>query len=256
MSESAKLHFLGTGNAFQEDGRSAQALLIERLRAGEPDGTLLVDVGPTTLAALGRDRRDPNSIDAVFLTHLHGDHIAGWPFLLLDLALRCRRERPLFVVGPVGTRDALETLCRVCYGNLILAPSFPLKYREVEVAPGQEVLETLNLLAERTPVDHHASSLAWVFHLDAARVGVTGDTRWCDGLITTARRSTTLVAECTTLLQTDFAHLSLEEYRERRGELETDQICLVHLPDAVANALVAKPLDGVRAMQDGDVVSV
>jgi ribonuclease BN (tRNA processing enzyme) len=44
---------------------------------------------------------DPGSIDAVAVTHLHGDHFGGLPFLILDGQFT-RRVAPLRVLGPPG----------------------------------------------------------------------------------------------------------------------------------------------------------
>ena len=45
---------------------------------------LLVDCGATGLVALKAQGLDPNAVDAVAVTHLHGDHFGGLPFLILD----------------------------------------------------------------------------------------------------------------------------------------------------------------------------
>ena len=46
---------------------------------------------------------DPRAIDAVLISHLHGDHFGGLPLLLLDATLR-PRTRPLVIAGPAATR--------------------------------------------------------------------------------------------------------------------------------------------------------
>ena len=59
------------------------------------------------LAKLGIDHND---IDAVLLTHLHGDHCGGVPFLLLDAMLGAKRRRPLTIAGP---RDCEARLVQI-----------------------------------------------------------------------------------------------------------------------------------------------
>ncbi len=52
---------------------------------------LLVDCGATSLVALKAQGLNPDAVDAVAVTHLHGDHFGGLPFLILDAhsALTC-----------------------------------------------------------------------------------------------------------------------------------------------------------------------
>ena len=127
-----RLRFLGTGNAFNTDGRGSQSLWVEPA-GGEP---FVVDAGPTALAAMARWKLEPGSLGRLFLTHLHGDHIAGWPFLVLYFVFAAHRSRPFAVFGPAGSRERLETLARVCYGDLLAADNLPfaLDFRELPVA--------------------------------------------------------------------------------------------------------------------------
>jgi ribonuclease BN (tRNA processing enzyme) len=60
-----------------------------------------MDCGASSLIAMRRFGVDPSAIDAVILSHLHGDHFGGVPFLILDGQFT-RRTRPLVVAGPPG----------------------------------------------------------------------------------------------------------------------------------------------------------
>ena len=71
-------------------------------------GTLLVDCGASSLVALKAHGLDPNRVDGIVLSHLHGDHFGALPFLLLDAQFLARRERPLLIAGPPGTRARLD----------------------------------------------------------------------------------------------------------------------------------------------------
>ena len=64
----------------------------------------------SSLVAMRAQGIEPNSIDAVLLTHMHGDHCAGVPFLLMDAMLGSRRQAPLVVAGPSGTAARMEEL--------------------------------------------------------------------------------------------------------------------------------------------------
>src|SRR3990172_4404174 len=92
--------FLGTGNAFASGGRNAMAILLRTEGCG-----VLLDCGPTTLVALKRASLSPSDVDLVLLSHHHGDHFAGVPFLLCHERYVGRREKPLGIYGPPGTAD-------------------------------------------------------------------------------------------------------------------------------------------------------
>tara|TARA_B100001109_G_scaffold254121_1_gene253155 strand:+ start:762 stop:1547 length:786 start_codon:yes stop_codon:yes gene_type:complete len=72
----ARIDFLGTGNAFAPDGRLHACLSI--------DNNILIDTPPTIIAQLRRRGIDTSSIRHILITHWHGDHTFGMPFILLD----------------------------------------------------------------------------------------------------------------------------------------------------------------------------
>lgn len=244
-----RIVFLGTGTAFHGDGRGSQSILVEAVSVG----SFLVDIGPTAISALTRLGVDYERIDRLFVTHLHGDHVAGWPFLLLNLALEKRRTRPFDVWGPVGVRDCLEQLASLCYGEIVSEAKrgFEVRYHELAVEEGSGIDAGRGLALDVLPMLHHPSSIAYRFLWDGPSVAITGDTGWCENLERLARGSRLLVAECTWAQEGPGRHLSLAELRRGRERLGDCEILLVHLTNDVAAALAADPLPGVTATHDG-----
>src|SRR5215210_7047202 len=99
---------VGAGDAFGSGGRFQACVSVRA-----PEGHALLECGATSLVALKQRGIDPGTVDAVLVTHLHGDHFGGLPFLILDGQFS-RRTRPLVVAGPPGLRarltEAIETL--------------------------------------------------------------------------------------------------------------------------------------------------
>jgi ribonuclease BN (tRNA processing enzyme) len=89
---------LGTGAGIPEIERFGPSILVQ---AGSQ--TLLFDVGRGAHQRLAQAGVAASQIDAVFLTHLHSDHIIGIPDLWLTGWLTARRNRPWEVFGPTGT---------------------------------------------------------------------------------------------------------------------------------------------------------
>jgi ribonuclease BN (tRNA processing enzyme) len=243
------IRFLGTGNAFNLDGRLSQAILLQPTGGGP----FLVDMGPTTTLAMEKLGIDAGALERIFVTHLHGDHTAGWPFLLLTLAYLRKRVRPLDVYGPLGTRRILETLVSACYGDIFAGDreTFEIRYHEIPVAEDRGRAAGGDLRFDVVPVDHHPSSVGYCFHSGDRRVGITGDTRWCPGLERLAELSDVLVVECTSIEKQDYAHVSLDELRAARSRLASERIVLVHLMDSIEAALARDPIPGVVAATDG-----
>src|SRR6266516_7988093 len=103
-----RVRFAGSGDAFGSGGRWQTCIHLSH-----PDQVMLAGCGATSLAALKAQGLDPGAISAVAITHLHGDHFGGLPFLILDGQFS-RRTAPLLIAGPPGIRgrlaQAMETL--------------------------------------------------------------------------------------------------------------------------------------------------
>ena len=103
------LEFLGTGNAFLPQGRHHSLLLL--------DDNILIDCPPTALASLRRRNLSPSEIVSILFTHWHGDHVFGFPFLILERKWISDRagNAALGIHGPEGCRERLSELCELAY---------------------------------------------------------------------------------------------------------------------------------------------
>ena len=139
---SVRVRFLGSGDAFGGGGRFQTCILLEG-----GGGRYLIDCGATSLTARRRLGIEPNSIDAILLTHLHGDHFGGVPFFVLEARLTSRRQVPLIVAGPPDTRVRPGTLSQVLFPGMgdielgytldvvELAPEAPRRWSRRRAAP-------------------------------------------------------------------------------------------------------------------------
>jgi ribonuclease BN (tRNA processing enzyme) len=226
--------------------------VLVRPPGGSP---FLVDAGPTMMVALMQEGAGHADIDRLFLTHLHGDHTAGWPFLLLHLMILQQRTRPFDVFGPVGTREVLEGLAGLCYGDLFDVRRFDLRYHELEVDEVLGIAAGEGVSLDTVPMQHHTSSIGLRFHISGPAgphvLAVSGDTGWCDNLERLARGCHMILLECTSVEPLIDTHLSLVELREKVDRLGADRIVLVHLTDQVAQQLAIDPIARVDPATDG-----
>ena len=96
---SAKVTFVGSGDAFGSGGRFNTCILVD-----VPGVRFALDFGASSLIALKTLGIDHNTIDAIICTHIHGDHCGGIPFLMLDAMLGAKRQRPPYWSGARRSR--------------------------------------------------------------------------------------------------------------------------------------------------------
>jgi ribonuclease Z len=119
--QNIRIIFLGTsaGTPSRERNVAAVAVIL--------DGTvLLFDCGEGTQHQLLRAPVRTGAIDAIFLTHLHGDHVYGLPGLLASMSMN-NRSRPLDLIGPEGTAEYLTATLRTTHHH----PIFDIRIAEL-----------------------------------------------------------------------------------------------------------------------------
>jgi len=123
---SLDLHFLGTGDAFGSGGRFHTCFF-----GSVGDARFLIDCGASSLVAMKRFGADPLQVTHVLITHFHGDHCGGLPFLLLEQRLISRRKAPLTIAGPPGMQTRLTaSLDSAFAGSAAKGWPFPLRVVE------------------------------------------------------------------------------------------------------------------------------
>jgi ribonuclease BN (tRNA processing enzyme) len=172
------------------------------------------------------------------LTHLHGDHAAGIPFLVLEGVYASRRVESLDIVGPAGTRQRVEQLLESTYEHAVWQPR-PFELRVDELAPGGVVnvhgFEIRAFAADHMDPPHVPLSLR--VKTPSGRVAAfSGDTRWPGELAACARGADVLVAECTGLAPPLGRHCTWEDWRQGHAELDARRIYLSHLDAGVRAA--------------------
>jgi ribonuclease BN (tRNA processing enzyme) len=251
MSRRMKLTILGSGDPFCSGGRNQSGYLLE---AG--DFRILLDCGVTTLAALKRLGLDPAALDLVLLTHLHGDHVAGLPFLYHEFKHLRHRVKPLLVAGPSGVKSRIETLHRVLF------PSKGGKRRRFEVSYRVLVSGRPFSPAGRegpgiSPfrVRHQRGRINFGYRIGwkGRELAYSGDTGWFPELPSLVRGANLFLCECTYPSGKSGKHLSLEELRGNRDNFQVGSILLTHLGPDLARR---RPISGFPMAKDGRVILV
>ena len=227
MTSSIRLRILGSGDAFAGGGRFQAALYLEG--AEEP---LLLDCGASTLIALKRAQLDPSAIGAIALSHLHGDHFGGIPWMVLDGQF-AERAKPLVIAGPPGTEQRLGEAGDALYpGFSGRERPFDLRIVEYDGRAPVSLGE-----ASVTPFEAHHESGAPAYALRVSYGGKTvaysGDTEWTDGLLELARGADLFVCECNNFDESVPGHIDYRTLLAKREQLDCSRLVITHMSDTV-----------------------
>jgi len=182
---------------------------------------------------LKRLAKQPEAIDAVILSHLHGDHIAGLPFLLLDLQFRGQRSRPLYILGPPGTEERLQLLRACTYPSTLEQPlPYPLIIETFSV-PGERNFMGREIQSIRAL--HDKKYLASSLRISSAgrSLAFSGDTGWQPSLAELSMGADLFICECTELKPNYGGHINLQEFRHQREQLNCKRLILSHMSEEV-----------------------
>lgn len=216
-----RVRFIGSGDSFGTGGRFQTCILVDA------DGyRFLIDCGATSLVALKRAGVDPSSIDAVLLTHFHGDHCGGVPYLILDGQFT-KRERPLVIAGPPGVRERMTAVFEAALPTSSRTEQrFGMTYADLGERP--TTIGPLHVVA--LPVAHLPETVPHGLRVEAAGrvVSYTGDTDWCDALRRLADGADLLIAEAYSFEKRIPQHLSHATLVAHRGDLRAKRVVLTH----------------------------
>lgn len=223
-----RIRVIGSGNAFNLDGRAHACFLLE--------SKLLLDCGASSPLRMRSCAVDFKKIEGVLLTHFHGDHAAGLPFLYLNLQYIEKRTDPLWILGPRGTEEISHRLLDVMYPGMEL--SFPLQFLEIENSP----VRFLDFDIVPFPITHKTESLGYRISWNGRTMAFSGDTSYDQKLFDLVRGVDLALVELSMFENEggSVAHVALSELR---GELQARRIVYTHIFDALAQAAQKRGLE-------------
>ncbi|MBL6652804.1 MAG: MBL fold metallo-hydrolase, partial [Reyranella sp.] len=186
-----QLQFLGSGDAFGSGGRFNTCFHLWR----KAHGNVLIDCGASSMVAIRKWQVDPNAISTVLVSHLHGDHFAGLPFLLLDAQLVSRRTAPLTLAGPPGFRDRLAIIMEAMFaGSTKGERKFTVEILELAL---HERVELGGLAVTPYLMKHFSGAPSYALRIETEGKVLTysGDTEWVDELIPAGRDADLFICE-------------------------------------------------------------
>jgi len=225
----SELVFIGTSDAFGAGGRRQSAVFARGER-----GAMLLDCGATTNTGLSQLGLARDEVDVILVSHFHGDHFGGIPAFLYAALYTDQRRHPLEIVGPPEIEARVHTLARAMGHDLEDREwSFPIRFREIR--PDETMCAgPAEIRAFATEHQPESNPQGYRVALGRERIAYSGDTGWFDALPRQIAGSDLFICECTLHdAHLDF-HLSLQELREHRDDLDCGRLILTHLGEEMA----------------------
>ena len=242
------VRFLGSGDAFGSGGRFQACIHVR-----SANSTVLLDCGASSLIAMRRFGVEPNAIDAILISHLHGDHFGGIPFFILDGQFLSKRERPLLIAGPPG----IGARVRQTQEALFAGSSETQQNYEIRFQEWKDRQETAVGGISVTPFEVvHASGappFALRLEVDGKTIAYSGDTEWTDTLLAAAEGAALFICEANFYDKKIKFHLDYQTLAARRGELRCKRLVLTHMN---AEMLERLPSLDVEAAEDGTEIAL
>lgn len=246
-----RLRVVGCGDAFSSGGRGHACFRVD---AGGV--VLALDFGASALLNWRKLGMSPADIDAIVVSHLHGDHFGGLPYLLIERQYGGGPQRPLTLIGPPGFAARLEATTQALYPRDAPRPwAFALDIREV--APGAATdFAGVSLAALEMDHPSGAPSLGWRLGHDGKALAYSGDTGWTPTLAELAAGADLLLVECSGGLDPLPYHLDWATLREKRAALAAKRIVLTHMSEAARAFAPQMRAQGFELADEGLVFEI
>lgn len=221
---SVSVTFVGSGDSFGSGGRFNTCILVDA-----PGIRFCIDFGASSLIALERLGIPHNTIDTILLSHLHGDHCGGIPFLLVDAMLAAKRDRPLTIAGPPQTTERLKSVAQAMMPGMdIMVPKFPITYLDMALLLRAEI-GPLKITAYPAVHTKETNPTSLRVEVEGKVIAYTGDSEWTEHMPTVADGADLFIAECYFFRKAVRYHLNYPDIAKHRAKIRAKRVVLTHL---------------------------
>ena len=244
-----KIQFLGCGDAFGAGGRFNTCFMVDAA-----DTRFLIDCGATSLVAMNRLGVDPNTIDKILLTHLHGDHYGGVPFMLVHAHSASKRDRPLVIAGPETTeRRVMEALECLYPGSSKNRWRFDLDFQEFEIEKEWRSGPVSVVSHQAAHSAGEGPALALRITVDGKTVTYSGDGGWSKGWTAAAKGADLFIAECYYYDKKIPYHMNLKTLTEHLDDIAPKRLILTHMSEDMLGRVASLNFE---TAEDGKIVEI
>jgi ribonuclease BN (tRNA processing enzyme) len=247
--------FLGSGDAFGSGGRYNACFLLEATKR-----RYLIDCGASSMIALRKFHIDPNTIDAIFVSHFDIDHFGGAPLLAMEGHLLGNRTLPLAIAGPVGLRHRFYQWIDLSLPSRLISRQLRYELNLIELAPEHGEVEVAGVRVTPFAVNHFGSDvgappLALRLQTNGRVLAYTGDTDWVVSLVPCGRGADLLITEAWHYRSDYRFHLDFVTLEQHLHEIGAKRVIVTHMNEDMIERAKNNSL-GIEAAEDGKVVNL
>jgi ribonuclease BN (tRNA processing enzyme) len=243
-----KVTFLGSGDAFGSGGRFQTCIFLKSEKTG-----FLLDCGASALISMKKFGVNPNDIDSILISHLHGDHFGGIPYFILDSQLISRRTQPLLIAGPPGLQERIINSMENNFpGSSRVKRKFQITCEEL---PEKIPTRLGDLKVTPFGVIHGSGAPSYALRVETAgkTIVYSGDTEWSDILGNAVDGADLFICETYYYDKRMKNHMTYKDLVEHRGDLNCRRIIATHMSQDLLDRRTGLELE---CAEDGKVVTV
>ena len=184
----AELILLGSGTGIPSLMRGSPGLLLI-----SENSKVLIDSGPGILRRMLKVGVTYRDIDLLLYTHIHPDHISD----LIPILFACKypylpRQKELIALGGPGFKHYFDRLKNL-YWQWVEPKTYHLAVKETSEQP--ILFQDLKIFSK--PMAHISESVGYRIEFNDGRsIAISGDTDYCESVITLSSEVDLLVLEC------------------------------------------------------------
>lgn len=218
-----KIVFLGVGEACDE--RLPNTSIWVQSQLGKERVSVMLDCGFTAPSEYWRRGGDKDELDALWISHFHGDHFFGIPALLLRF-WETGRHKPFTIVSQPGIEELVSQTMNLAYPSILGKLQYPLRF--VTAEPGRS-FSVAGLTWRAAENGHGQKDLAVRIEDGRKAIFYSGDGRPTEATLELALGCRLIIHEAFRLEQITPGHGNVRECISFATEAGASMLALVHL---------------------------
>ena len=240
-----KIQLIGTGT-IPDVANSASVLINDHILFDMPNGNL---------KAMIRQNIDIMNIDTLIISHTHADHCFDAPFLLWYKKNYYKPGYKLStkIVTDEITKDTVETLIKLSYFSS--AKEVEKEFIDIDDVNYTKICDDVDISNESMEHKDIKFANGYVIKDKNVSIGLTGDTRYCEGVRKIASKVDYLICDMTLMLGND-SHMGIDNILELMKEYPNLKIIPIHMHDKTRNEAKKLKEDNLLIYEDGKILEI